>query len=196
MLKKHEARRRPRDLARTPVSRERHRTTEGQVPATWMSPRLNTKQLDGGEREVKKLFAEQMSDAAALRELLSENRRPPSSAKPVALFQALMGLSNPRLFNRQHRSRDDPLSIMPTATQNFRLICTISPTNKIASLSAIVHPAAPGRQTVRDQPHLPALPRRGPDGAQAAVAAARSGNTAANRRRGGRQRPLISGFRP
>ena len=52
------------------------------------------------------------------------------------------------------------------------------PRTEALRLSAIVHPAAPGRRTVRDQPHLPALPRRGPDGAQAAVAAARSGTRA------------------
>ena len=101
------------------------------------------------------------------------------------------------LFDRQRGSQDDPLSIMPTAGHRTSDASARSrPRTEALRLSAIVHPAAPGRRTVRDQPHLPALPRRGPDGAQAAVAAARSGNAGANRRRGGRQRPLVSGFRP
>jgi len=74
VLKEHEAGGEDRGSgaqARRP--QRRHSTTGKPSTAAWMSPRRSgLKQLEDENAKLKKLLAEQMLDAAALRELLSK----------------------------------------------------------------------------------------------------------------------------
>jgi len=94
-------------------------------------------------------------------------------------------------------SQDDPLPFTTRAGHGTSDAIARSRQRTAAlRLSTPVHPAAPGRRTVRDQPHLSALSRRGPDGAQATGSAARSREASADPGEAAANCPLVSGFCP
>jgi hypothetical protein len=81
------------------------------------------------------------------------------------------------LLHCRRGSQDDPLPLTTRAGHGTSDAIARSRQRTAAHrLSTPVHPAAPGRGTVWDQPHLPALSRRRPDGAQATGSAARTGD--------------------
>lgn len=94
----------------------------------------------------------------------------------------------------QRGSQDDPLSITPSAGDG-----TAGPAAQACQpaqalwISSPVPSVAPGRRAVRNQPHLPALPRRGPYGAQAPGTTACCGHTGADPGGSNRQRSLPFG---
>ncbi|MGY4427987.1 hypothetical protein ACVWWO_000464 [Bradyrhizobium sp. F1.13.1] len=78
------------------ASLKRRSTIGRRSSAGWTSPTKRLRQLEGENAKLKKLLAEQMLDAAALRELLSKNGRAVAKRKAVAHLQAVMGLSERR----------------------------------------------------------------------------------------------------
>ena len=105
VLKEHEAGAKTADLACASMASPGSDALqlEGQVRRGWMSPRPNgVKQLEDENAKLKKLLAEQMLDAAALRELLSKWVGPAVKREGVAHLRATMGLSERRgLLDRQ-----------------------------------------------------------------------------------------------
>ena len=68
------------------------------------------KQLEDENAKLKKLLAEQMLDAAALRELLSKNGRARRQARRCRASEGRTGpVRTAGLLDRQRRSQDDPL---------------------------------------------------------------------------------------
>src|ERR1700722_18194342 len=199
VLKEHEAGAKPADLARKHgVSEATLYNWKSKYGGMDVSEARRLKQLEDENAKLKKLLAEQMLDAAALRELLSKNGR---ARRQARRRRASAGRDGPfgtaGLLHCRRGSQDDPLPLTTRAGHGTSDAIARSRQRTAAlRLSAPVHPAAPGRRTVRDQPHLSALSRRRPDGAQAASLAARSRDAGAGPGRGGRQRPPVSGFCP
>jgi hypothetical protein len=75
-------------------------------------------------------LAEQMLDAAALRELLWKTMVGPAAQREaVAHLKAELGLSERRLLDRQRQPHDDPLPVLPaTRTPSCASNCASSPT--------------------------------------------------------------------
>ena len=94
---------------------------------------------------------------------------PAAKREGVAHLQAAMGLSERRACSivSADRKMIRYRSCRPPDTELRTQLRDLANETEALRLSAAVHPAAPGRRTVRDQPHLPALSRRRPDGAQA-----------------------------
>src|SRR4051794_24585806 len=97
VLREHEAGAKTADLAR------KHGVSEATL-YNWKakfggmdgSEAKRLRQLEDENAKLKKLLAEQMLDAAALRELLSKNGRARRQARSVAHLQTVMGLSERR----------------------------------------------------------------------------------------------------
>jgi hypothetical protein len=150
------------------------------------------KQLEDENAKPKKLLAEQMLDAAALRELLTKMVGPTAKREGVAHLQAVMGLSEWRVCSlvdadrkmiryRSQRAPDTELRTqlrdLANARRRFRyrrLLVLLRQAGEPSGINPIYRP----------------------DGAQATGSAARSRDAGADPGRGGRQRLLASGFRP
>ena len=68
-----------------------------------MSEAKRLKQLEEANARLRKLLAEQMLDAAALRQLLGKNGRARRKRDSVAHLQAAMGLSERRACSMSER---------------------------------------------------------------------------------------------
>src|SRR5271170_8039989 len=116
VLREHEAGARTADLARKHgVSEATLYNWKTKYGGLEVSEAKRLKQLEDENAKLKKLLAEPMLDAAALRELLSKNGR---ARRQVRRRRAPAGRDGPvgaaGLFDRQCGSQDDPLLIMPT----------------------------------------------------------------------------------
>ena len=117
VLREHEAGARTVDLARKHgVSEATLYNWKTKYGGLEVSEAKRLKQLEDENAKLKKLLAEQMLDAAALRELLSKNGR---ARRQARRRRAPAGRDGPvgaaGLFDRQRGSQDDPLPVMPTA---------------------------------------------------------------------------------
>ena len=119
------------------------------------------KALEEENSRLKKLLADQMLDAAALRELLSKNGRARRQARSR---RALSGRDGPvgtsGLPNRRCGSQDRPL--LASATSGHAASREAARTRQRSPalrLSAAVRSAAAGGRDVGQEPHLSALPR-------------------------------------
>ena len=118
---------------------------------------------------------------------------PAAKREGVAHLQAAMGLSERRACTIvsadrtmiRYRSRRPPDTALRDAAPRSRQRAPA------LRLSAAVHPAAAGGRAVRDQPHLPALSRGRPYGAQAARRG--DGPSARARRSWSRPGPMRAG---
>jgi putative transposase len=97
VLKEHEAGAKTADLARKHgISEATIYNWKAEFGGTDVSEAKRLKALEEENARLKKLLAEQMLDAAALRELLSKNGRARRRRAAVAHLQAVMSLSERR----------------------------------------------------------------------------------------------------
>src|SRR6202161_1173935 len=195
VLREHEAGAKAADLARKHgISEATLYNWKAKFGGRDVSEAKRLRQLEDENAKLKKLLAEQMLDAAALRELLSKDGR---ARRQARRRRASAGRDGPfgtaGLLPCRCGSQDDPLPFTPRAGHGASDAIARSRQRPSAlRLSASVHPAAAERRSVRDQSDLPPLSRRGPDGAQAAGPAARGRDAGADPGRGDCQRPLVS----
>ena len=117
VLREHEAGAKTGDLARKHgVSEATLYNWKAKYGGMDVSEAKRLRQLEEENAKLKKLLAEQMLDAAALRELLSKNGRARRQARSS---RASAGRNGPvrtaGLLDRQRRPEDDPLSLVPAA---------------------------------------------------------------------------------
>src|SRR3984957_6641983 len=115
VLKEHEAGAKPADLARKHgVSEATLYNWKSKYGGMDVSEAKRLKQLEDENAKLKKLLAEAMLDASALRELLSKNGR---ARRQARRRRASAGLNGPvgtaGLLHRWGGSQDDPLPFAP-----------------------------------------------------------------------------------
>ena len=155
------------------------------------------KQLEDENAKLKKLLAEQMLDAAALRELLSKNGRARRQARRRRASSGHDGpVGTAGLLDRPLTARWSVTAHAGRQTRSFGGNCAISPTR--GSVSDIVgcSSCCGRRASPRASTHLPALSRRRPYGSQATGTEARRGVAGADPGRIQAERSLVGGFRP
>ena len=115
VLKEHEAGVKTADLARKHgVSEATLYNWKAKYGGMDVSEAKRLKQLEDENAKLKKLLAEQMLDAAALRELLAKNgraRRQARSGRASAGRDGPVGTAG--VLDRERRPHDDPLSLVP-----------------------------------------------------------------------------------
>jgi transposase-like protein len=114
VLREHEAGAKTADLARKHgVSEATLYNWKSKYGGLEVSEIKRLKQLEDENAKLKKLLAEAMLDASALRELLSKNGR---ARRQARRRRASAGRNGPigaaGLFDRRGRSQDDPLPVM------------------------------------------------------------------------------------
>src|SRR4051794_23441750 len=117
VLREHEAGAKTGDLARKHgVSEATLYNWKAKYGGMDVSEAKRLRQLEDENAKLKKLLAEQMLDAAALRELLSKNGRARRQARRCRASAGRTGpLRTAGLRNRQRRSQDGPVSLAPAA---------------------------------------------------------------------------------
>ena len=117
VLKEHEAGAKTADLARKHgVSEATLHNWKAKYGGMDVSEAKRLKQLEEENAKLKKLLAEQMLDAAALREFRQKNGRARRQARRRRASSGRDGpVGTAGLFDRRRGAQDDPLSIMPTA---------------------------------------------------------------------------------
>ena len=135
------------------------------------------KQLGDANAKLNKLLAEQMLDAAALCELPSKKGwGPPSRAKASRIFGPRWACRNGGPARSSAlTARWSVTAHAGRQTGSFGRNCAISPMREAFRISSAVRPVAAGGRALGHQPHLPALSRRRPHGAQATGSEARRG---------------------
>lgn len=117
VLREHEAGAKAGDLARQHgVSEATLYNWKAKYGGMDVSDAKRLKALEDENAKLKKLLADQMLEASALRELLSKNgraRRQARSRRASAGRDGPFGASG--LFLRRRRSQDDPLPVVPSA---------------------------------------------------------------------------------
>jgi putative transposase len=199
VLKEHEAGAKTADVARKHgVSEATLYNWKAKYGGMDVSEAKRLEQLEDENAKLKKLLAEQRLDGAALPELLSKKGRARRQARRRRASSGHDGpVGTAGLLPCRRVSQDGLLPLMPAARHGGSDAIARSRQRPSAlRLSTPVHPAAPGRRTIRDQPHLPALSRRRPHGAQAAGSEARRGVAGADPGRIQAERSLVGGFPP
>jgi putative transposase len=168
VLKEREAGAKTADLARKHgVSEATLYNGKAKYGGLDVSEAKRLKQLEDENAKLKTLLAGQMLDAAALPRASRKKMVGPAAKREGVAH--LTGRDGPfgtaGLLPCRRGSQDDPLPLTTRAGHGTSDAIARSRQRTAAlRLSTPVHPAAPGRRTVRDQPHRPALSRRRPDG--------------------------------
>src|SRR4051794_7156250 len=117
VLREHEAGAKTAELARKHgVSEATLYNWKSKFGGMDVSEAKRLRQLEDENAKLKKLLAEQMLDAAALRELLSKNGRARRQARSCRASAGRIGtVRTAGLHHRQRRPQDDPLSVEPAA---------------------------------------------------------------------------------
>jgi putative transposase len=115
VLREHEAGAKAADLARKHgVSEATLYNWKAKFGGMDVSEAKRLRQLEDENAKLKKLLAEQMVDAAALRELLSKNGRARRQARGCRASEGRTGpVRTAGLHHRQRRPQDDPLPVVP-----------------------------------------------------------------------------------
>ena len=182
VLREHEAGAKTADLARKHgISEAALYNWKARYGGMDVSEAKRLKQLEDENAKLKKLLAEQMLDAAALRELLAKNGR---ACRQARSSRASAGRDRPvgtaGLQHRQRRSQDDPLSAVPAGSHR-----TANPAARPRQraqalwLSPAVRSAAAGRRAIGHQSDLSTVSRGGSHGAQTPGETARRRHTGA-----------------
>jgi putative transposase len=163
VLKEHEAGAKTADLARNHVvSKATLYNRKAKFGGMDVSEAKRLKVLEEENARLKKLLAEQMLDAAALRELLSRNGRANRQAQGC---RASAGRDGPvgaaGLPHRRSGPEDSALPILPAAGHGAaRSVARAGERAPPVWLPAAVHPAPAGERAFRRQPHPSALSLR------------------------------------
>src|SRR5690606_27731039 len=199
VLREHEAGAKAADLARKHgVSEATLYNWKAKYGGMDVSDAKRLKALEEENAKLKRLLADQMLEAAALKELLSKNGRARRQARS---FRASAGRHEPvgasGLLLRRSGPEEGALPLMSSAGDAIaRPIARTCQRAPALRLSATVHPAAAGGRAIGHQSHLPALPRRRADGSQAPGKATSSGNTSTDPGRGEAECAMVTGLRP
>jgi putative transposase len=197
-LKDHDAGAKTADLARKHgVSEATLYNWKAKYGGMDVSEAKRLKHLEDENAKLKKLLAEQMLDAAALRELLSKKGRARRQARGVAHLRATMGLSERRACSivSADRKMVRYRSCRPPDTELRTQLRELANERKrfgYRRLFVLLRQEG----AFGHQPHLPALSRRRPHGAQATASEARRGVAGADPGRIQAERSLVGGFRP
>ena len=159
VLREHEARAKTADLARKHgVSEATLYNLKAKFGGMDVSEAKRLKQLEDENAKLKKLLAEQMLGATAMRSFCKKNTWLAVKREAVAQLRAMVGMSERRACSIvgadremvRYRSRRPPSAGCGTAGAVAR------PGQRAPAfwLSAAVRPSALRRRTVRDQPHL------------------------------------------
>ena len=200
VLKEHEAGAKTADLARKHgVSEATLYNWKAKYGGMDISEAKRLKQLEDENAKLKKLLAEQMLDAAALRELpVKKMVGPAVKREGVAHLRATMGpVGTAGLLDRQRPARKMVrYRLCRPPDMELRTQLRVQPQEGGHRIIVGCSSCCGRRASPRHQPHLPALARRRPDGAQATGSEARRGVAGADPGRIQVERSLVGGFRP
>lgn len=152
--------------------------------------------LEDENARLKKLLANQMLEAAALKELLSKNGRPRLEAQSRCASAGCDGpVGTVGLLHHRRGPEDGALPVLPTSGNEpaQHSLRELSNERRRSGYQAVHSVAARGR-TLRGQPHLSALPGSRPDDSQA-PGTATNGTRATFPDRDKTERTLVAGLR-